>query len=300
MSNSSFSTMKSCEAKYAHRKIYKSEIDSDVETNLRHLNIGSCFHELLELTHHTFEGLSTDEIYGCFEKHGIDSDADRGMIIAMCKKYAVLHKKSELTCIGCEDEIGDDDVIGFIDAILQDKNGFYYITDLKTAARLDGNLLARLKNDPQLNLYAYYRGIIEEKYGLDPNKFAGVLYRVTRKSTIKMKASDSVESFADRVFDNIDSYSIFIPASELDPVSAYLAVVEAKKKALRFRDEGLEPKKNFSNCFEWYRPCEYFSKCYGYLHSESEDNFLMEDTDDVKPMCQPLSEEDRLMEELGL
>ena len=117
----------------------------------------------------------------------------------MVRKYSELHKKSSLTVIGCEDEVGDDYTIGFIDAIMVDSAGYYYITDLKTAGRFDNNLLARLKRDSQLNLYSYFRNQIEEKYGLDPKKFAGILYRVTQKVSRVKKASESLEDYVNRL-----------------------------------------------------------------------------------------------------
>lgn len=292
MSNSSFNQMKSCEQKYVYRKITKVETDPDVDTDLKHLRLGSCFHELLENCLHVLPETTSDDMYAAFESHSIDSDRDRGVLMAMWEKYWELHKASELTVIACEDEVGDDTIIGFIDAIMVDKNGFYYITDLKTAARFDGNLLARLKRDSQLNLYSHFRHQIEEKYNLDPDKFAGCLYRVTTKATIVKKASETITEFKRRVKPKIESYSIFIPAEHLAPEETYKEVMAAQAKAMQFRDEGLEPKRDYSNCFQYFRPCEYFSSCYGYLNSEADKSFNIEATWNVKPMLQ--EEEDIL------
>ncbi len=286
MSNSSFNQMNSCEMRYAHRKIFGTKVDSDIDTDKPHFKIGSCFHEILEHCLHNYDDSDIDTTYACFESHNIDSDQDRGLILAMVRKYSELHKKSGLTVIGCEDEVGDDYTIGFIDAIMIDAAGFYYITDLKTAGRFDNNLLARLKRDSQLNLYSYFRGQVEQKYGLDPEKFAGILYRVTQKVSRVKKASESLDDYVNRLLPLVESYSIFIPADELDPDSAYQAVRTAQVKATKFRDEGLEPKRDFGKCFEYFTACDYFSKCYGFLHTEASDHFSIENSKNIQPMVQ--------------
>ena len=48
MSNSSFNQMNSCEMRYAHRKIFGTKVDSDIDTDKPHFKIGSCFHEILD------------------------------------------------------------------------------------------------------------------------------------------------------------------------------------------------------------------------------------------------------------
>ena len=286
MSDSSYKQLSSCEQKYVHRKVLHTAVDSDIDTDKKHFRIGSCFHEILELCLHDVSNIDNDTTYACFERHRIDSDQDRGLILAMVRKYGRLHKGSGLKVIACEDEIGDEYTIGYIDAVMVDRAGFYYIVDLKTASRFDGNLVARLKRDSQLNLYSYFRSQIESKYCLSPENFAGALYRVTEKSSRVKKASESVEQFASRVIDYIESYSIFIPASELDPKGAYLEVRRAQAQATALSEGKVKPKRNYNKCFEYFSPCEYYSNCYGFLNSDADSHFKIETSKNIKEMLQ--------------
>ena len=287
MSNSSFNQISTCEMQYSHRKIFKGEVDSDADTNQKHFRIGSCFHEILEHCLHIMPNSTPDAIYASFEQHSIDDPKDRGLIIAMCNKYYALHAKSNLTVIGCEDEVGDERTLGYIDAIMKDPDGYWYIVDLKTAKRFNTNLLARLKRDSQLNLYAYFRKQIADKYGLSMEQFDGVLYRVTEKVERVMRADEDEWEYAERIEPKVNSYSIHIPADELDPIGAYQAVIAAQERAMEIRDKGAEPRQNFGACFNYFRPCDYFSKCYGYLNSEAHEHFRVLNDKDMSYSRKP-------------
>jgi len=299
MSYSSMSEIRSCEMKYAHRKIFFSEVDSDVEDSDLALRVGGCFHEVLENCNHKYFTATLDEILPVFDKYEIDEPELRGMLYGMWSAYSRLHIKSGLEVVGCEDEIGTDKIVGAIDATMVDPHGYWFIVDLKTTARYDGNLLARLKKDIQLNLYAYFRRQLVDKYQLDPSKFAGVIYRVTEKSKLKMRTSEDEFDFAKRVGESVGSYDIFIPYEELEPEEAYQAVIDAQKKAMSFKYEGVEPTKNYKSCFDWWRPCKYFSKCYGYLHSESTNHFQVRTEKQMTPYV-VRDATDIKLEELGL
>ena len=71
MSYSSMSEIRSCEMKYAHRKIFFSEVDPDVEDSDLALRVGGCFHEVLENCNHKYPRATLDEILPIFDKYEI-------------------------------------------------------------------------------------------------------------------------------------------------------------------------------------------------------------------------------------
>lgn len=290
MSHSSCNLINSCERKYFYKKI--SQVAPDVEQEQRHFILGKVFHLALENILHKQEEFSEEILAEAAREEGLENPSDIAMIEAMIIKYLLLHSKSELDVVVCEIAVGDDDTIGYIDAIMKDKNGFWYITDLKTAGRFDDNLMARLMKDQQLNLYAYFIDQIAEKLDLELDKFAGCLYRVTTKATIKWNKRETRKEYIERVYDRIESYSIFIPKDILNPKAAYETVIKAQKRAtvLSSSDES-EAKQCFNSCFDYFRPCDFFSQCYGYKHYEGQEKFPVENTYSVKPMCQDIEDD---------
>ena len=290
MSHSSCNLINSCERKYYYKKI--SQIAPDVEQEQRHFILGKVFHLALENILHKQEEFTEEILAEAAREEGLENPSDIAMIEAMIIKYLLLHSKSELDVVVCEIAVGDEDTIGYIDAIMKDKNGFWYIADLKTAGRFDDNLMARLMKDQQLNLYAYFIDQIAEKLDLDLEKFAGCLYRVTTKATIKWNKRETRKDYIERVYDRIESYSIFIPKDILNPKAAYDTVIKAQKRAtaLQASDEA-EAKQCFSSCFDYFRPCDFFSQCYGYKHYEGQEKFPVENTYSVKPMYQELEDD---------
>ena len=112
------------------------------------------------------------------------------------------------------------------------------------------------------------RNQIAEKFDLDMDLFAGVIYRVTLKSRMKIKASEDAIEFGKRLLDYIEVKDIFIPFDDLDPEESYLNIIEAQERAMQIRDHGAEPEKNYASCEAWFRPCNYFSKCHGHLNTD--------------------------------
>jgi len=293
MSHSSCNLINSCERKYYYKKI--SKVAPDIEQEQRHFILGKVFHLALENILHKAEEYSDEILAEAAREEGLENQSDIAMIQAMIMKYLMLHKKSELDVVICEIAVGDDDTIGYVDAIMKDKNDFWYICDLKTAGRFDDNLMAKLVKDQQLNLYAYFIDQIAEKLDLDIEKFAGCLYRVTTKASIKWNKRETRKEYISRVFDRIESYSIFIPKEILSPKTAYDTVMKAQRRAteLSVSDES-SAKQCFGSCFDYFRPCDFFSQCYGYKHWEGQERFPVENSYSVKAMCQDIDELDFL------
>jgi hypothetical protein len=221
-----------------------------------------------------------------FADNEIDELSQQQMILAMCLKYWDLHEKQGLTIICCETEIGDENVIGYVDAVMADEHGLWYIVDLKSAARLNSSLISRLSRDVQLNLYSFYAGQIADKYNLDISKFAGTRYRVTTKCTIKKQPKETVHAFRDRCYGKVESYDIFIPAKDLIPE-------ETHKGILKLRTEGIDllrmPEKdvpqNMSFCENYFKSCEWWSRCYGHTFTDGAKNLSLTDSINAAPVA---------------
>lgn len=208
-----------------------------------------------------------------FIDNDITEDTLKGLIMGMVKKYFILHEKQGLTTISVEIEIGDETLIGYVDAIMTDDDGGWYIVDLKTAGRLNNSLLSRLSKDPQLNIYSFYAPQIAKMLNLDVDMFRGTRYRVTTKAQIKKNKKESLLEFIKRVFDRVESYDIFIPAESLIPQSTHSHFMRLREKMEELSEvkEELVPQ-NFGNCEAYFKPCEYWSRCYGktFTHAAQE------------------------------
>ena len=242
----------------------KADHDPDYVDNAKAPRVGKAFHEVLEFCHHDKTQLSRSCFGRSFENNGVDDPTEQGLVFGMVQKYLVLHSKSGLAVKGIEIEIGDRNVIGFVDAILVDENENWWIVDLKTTAKLNGSLLSRLSRDPQLNIYSYYRNQIAEICKLDPAKFAGVRYRVTTKATIKRNRNETLMAFAKRVFERVESYDIGIPKEDLNPSAVHSHFMELLKemRSLEKTDEE-DVAQNFTYCESYFKACPYWSRCYG-------------------------------------
>ena len=166
LSHSSSGVLLGCERRYWH-KVNETSYDPDYDDDRKALRIGKGFHLVLEHCNHKRKAFNGKIFSAAMREEGIDDPQERGLIIAMCLSYFKLHERSGLKVEVCEIEVGDTHVIGYVDAVMSDPNGCWWIVDLKTAARLSQDLLSRLARDPQLNLYSYYLGDIARELGLD-------------------------------------------------------------------------------------------------------------------------------------
>lgn len=282
ISYSSSNLLQGCQRRFWHEKISKTSHDSDYKDDSTALRLGKAFHQVLEDASHRKTNLEKEIFNKAFEDNELKTDTERCYIYAMVHKYLALHAKSGLNVKYCEVQIGNDSYIGFIDAIMVDRNQNWWIVDLKTAARLSNSLLSRLSRDPQLNLYSHFKDEIAHKLDLDPDKFAGTRYRVTTKPTIKLNKKESTSEFIKRCFDRIESFDIGIPAADLNPEAAYQHIMSLRDKAndLLELDEDEIPQ-NFTYCETYFRPCPYWSNCYGCTFSEAAEQYTIRDSNDI-------------------
>ena len=268
LSYSSATLLKNCPQKYYYYKVAQVPKDPDYEQNEEAFNVGKAFHYVMEMNGHT-----EDDLDGWLDKacKAYDVEDKKAMLNAMLLRYLQAHTKSGLEVVFSEFEIKTDDFIGYVDAIMKDPaTGLWFIVDLKTAARYSEVTTARLPYDTQLNLYAYFAPKMAEYFELDPKRFAGARYRVTTKSDLKKKVTESYADHVRRIAKNVKSYDIVIPAELMKPDEFMQEHEDLKFEADCFRKGLQEPKRNRSYCDSYFRPCEYWSQCHGCTYSESQ------------------------------
>lgn len=247
LSYSSQKTVLSCQTKYWHAKVAETPKDADYEESDA-LGLGKAFHQVLEKTHHC--AYNEALIMEAMEDHKVGME-DKALLTVMLENYTNYHKKSGLVVVKCELKLETPIFLGFIDAIGQSEHG-WWIIDLKTASRHDETLLPRLPMDQQLNLYAHFAEEIANILGLK-GPFLGCRYRQVTKS--KAKSMSGLK-------EGCKVYDIEIPASTMNPSLAWSEYLDSHQIALQLHS-GVAPKKNFGACYDYFRPCEYFSQCHG-------------------------------------
>jgi hypothetical protein len=273
VSYSGASTLNECERKYCYK--YLARIDKDRDyVSPDYFSLGQAFHKVLELTNHKHSLFSGINFRGVVESFKLDYASEGARIAAMLRKYWMLHNAVGLDVVACEIKFAGTYTNGIIDAVMVDAEGNWWIVDLKTAGRLEENLPARIKLDPQLNLYAAFRVAAAEQAKVDPDKFAGVRYRETSKPGQVYKAGETFESYTQRCDAGVKCREIVIPANEIDSKASYLEFCKNIERAHAMQNEFNSTKTfvgrcNFKACLAWGRPCEYFSACYGKSYTET-------------------------------
>lgn len=263
LSYSSMKTLQNCESEYWHYKIAKTPHDSDYEDS-NALGLGKAFHEVLEKTMH--KRFSEEFLVEAMQEHNVGPE-DMPLLTGMLKKYVQLHKLSGLTVVKCELAINHHIYVGFIDMIMTDEQGGWWLGDLKTTSRFDEALLPRLPKDMQMNLYAYFAESIGPMLQLDPAKFKGCRYRAVTKPKLKQTKHESVEAYTLRLEKSCQVYDIEIPVRLMNPKAAWDMLVDSQERVEQLHD-GEVPKKNYNNCISYFKPCKYFSQCHGHIFSE--------------------------------
>lgn len=260
LSYSSSVMLSNCTQKWVHYKVLKTPKDADVTEDAEALQIGKIFHKVLEDTYH--KDVLAANLQEYCQIAGFEEDL-MALIHAMAYKYVKLHKQSGLEVIACEAKIETPQFLGYVDVVLKEADGSWWIGDLKTAGRLGDDLLSRLHYDNQLNLYSNFHGMIAEQLKLELEKFKGARYRATTKPRLKRRAGESYQAYVTRLYESVQSVDIIIPLEKMRPAEAWEDFVESFEKTERLRSGVEKPKKNFSYCHNYFRPCEYWSQCYG-------------------------------------
>lgn len=261
LSYSSSNLLLGCTQKYYHYKVLNTPKDLDYEEDSLAFNIGKAFHYILEQSNHEKVMEVEKRLRYCQEAYALDED-QVCLVYGMVLKYLLGSKLTNLKTICCELMIEHEVIFGFIDAIQVDVEGKWWITDLKTASSISSSLQARLPNDRQLNLYAYYAPEISKKLNLKLDNFGGCRYRVVTKPKLKKKGSETKEEYILRIKESSQFRDYVIPKDNLDPLGAYQTHAKIHKMAKDLHAGKLKPLKNFNYCESYFRTCEYFSQCH--------------------------------------
>lgn len=270
LSYSSMNLLNSCTQKYYHYKIANTPPDADAEEmDTSVFDIGTAFHYVLEMSEHVFnEDTLMKHLTNQAELFDF-TEEQKAMVHGMLLKYHKLNIESGLKCIHAELELSSSTFFGLVDVIMVDPEGYWWIVDLKTAARLQPLTVARLNRDMQLNLYAAFAEGIAGHLELDEKKFLGCRYRVTTKPKLKRKKTESYAAFVKRNYKSCTSYDIAIPIADMNPKQAVELHHNKYEQANRLRSGEEKPIKNFASCDSYFRACAYWSQCCGRTHTES-------------------------------
>lgn len=267
LSYSSSNLLEGCEQRYVFYKVDQVKPDPDYDDNSEAFAIGKSFHHILEMSMHKKPEKIGSLLEECIQEHGLE-ESKAPLVHAMVLKYLRMHKTTNLEAVVCEYSIEDDIVIGFVDVVFKEPNGDWWISDLKTSARLSSTLISRLPQDRQLNLYSYFAPQIAAKFDLDIKKFKGCRYRLTTKSAARMRSTENYNDFVLRVADLVKTYDIIVPIEKMNPEAVYSEHVDRYMRTILLRDKKVDPKKNFAYCDSYFKPCPYWSKCHGNCFSD--------------------------------
>lgn len=276
MSYSTSKVLANCEMEYMHSKVLETKPDEDFEETDA-FGFGKAFHEVLEKSKHN--AFHKEHLIEAMETHGVNI-ADMGPLMAMGKRYIQLHKLSGLKVVKVELEISSPEYVGYIDMIMVDSEGGWWIGDLKTTSRFDEkNLLPRMALDDQLNLYTYFKDWVGRALDLEPENFKGCRYRATTKPKIVQKGGETAEQYAERVAPKVEVYDIEVPFSVMDPQSAWDRIIKAYKRSVELQGGEDIPTKNLNGCISYFKPCKFFSQCHGEIFSENSSKVKMHTID---------------------
>lgn len=280
LSYSSAGLLKNCSMKYFHHKVNNTKRDFDAEANYDAFNVGKCFHYVLEENGHSEDRLEELLAKGC---KAFNVESSESMIHAMLLRYLQIHQRSELEVVKCELALENEEFLGFIDVILTDEAGYWWIADLKTAKFFKPEEAVRLPEDVQLNLYCSFYKDIAKVLGLDPKKWMGARYRVTTKSVLKLKANESYIEHVLRTAKNVKSYDIVVPKKLMQPKETYQEHLRLHQKSLQLRNHEILPERNRSHCMSFFKPCEFWSQCHGgHCFTESEGRVSITSTESIR------------------
>lgn len=262
LSYSSWGQLQTCEQQYVHRKILKTEVDNK-EQDRTAFDVGSATHQCVEDTNWGLTELTQEVVDKAIADYP-DAADHKGLVHAMSIRLIQQQKMSGLICVKAEQQITHPKINGFIDLIAKKHNGDWYIIDLKTSAsKPNEGKIAQLPNDRQLNLYSKFAPEVATHLNLDINKFQGCVYRVVVKSKASPKSTESYKAFVNRVRKLTQVYDIMIPKETMNIEEIWESFCDAHVKSLSLR-EGEVPVKNLGACFNYFRTCDYFSRCHGY------------------------------------
>lgn len=274
LSHSSAQLLAKCEQKYVHHKVLGTKADSDYVDG-DHFAIGKAVHQVLELGKHEKPDDLVGMVEACYTDPEIELDPQyKCLVMALCLKYYRLQSLKPMKLIRAEYEIKTPSVIGYIDAIMKDEHGKWWIVDIKTWGRAPRDeQIEMLRKDPQLMLYASFYKELARSLKLVMKDFGGCRLRAITKSKVQRLVDETESAFIMRLLDGgkgakgrrtypIEAYDIEVPFVKEDLDERQRLHEDSWVKAVQLQ-EGRAPKKNYASCFDYFSVCKFYSKCHG-------------------------------------
>lgn len=284
ISHSSANQLLTCERQFVFSRGLK--LKPDVEQDTTALRYGSYVHKVLEDMEHfdSWKGTEkekkvlNDLISKAAEEFSIETHWKHCGALAIAK-YIKFVKNSGLKTALVECQIGDGvHRKGYVDLVQYDRKGYWHIIDIKTSAKSflkEQEKLGNLHLNQQLGMYANPKHVkqiceLAKEKGIDlvPEKLKSVRLRVTTKPTSRtMDVSHSYDKFCEKNDKYIDWYDFTLPASDINWELAEETMDSCQARALELA-EGARPVANLQSCFNFFKPCEFYSQCYGKPYEE--------------------------------
>ena len=122
---------------------------------------------------------------------------------------------------------------------------------------------------------------------LDIKDFAGCRYRVTTKPRNKVKPDDTYSTYNTRA--TLESFDVEIPLLSMAPGEILTQHEKLQQAASNMHDSpDLLPMCNRQSCFNYFRPCEYWSQCHGKLFTDQVAKVTVYNQDSMQPVGTPV------------
>jgi len=274
----------------------KTRFDRDC-TPSSALEFGSALHKCLELCNHRVEKFSSNVLKEACLPYASLTTEDYGKILHMLDKYFAFNKHHNCTILKTELKISlfNNTFMGYIDAIVSDGEN-WWIRDTKTCAQHSSYVPSHLHRDEQVIFYHASAQSIADSLKLSIDDYAGFRYMELQKPSSKYKDGESLSEYCDRLNNSkagIKEYVILkekIPVLDTNNLGIFSKVLEeADILEARFNTEKYIGEPNFGSCFDFMKPCEYWSQCHNNLFSEPVSQTL---TIDSEPFFIAKKEED--------
>lgn len=262
LSASSRGTYVSCQRKFWHQYIAKTNKDDDY-SDPEYFIFGRVFAECLEAFRHEATFMASDVVQSIASKHGLKPDSP-AKLLACLRSYFAKFPSSNIRA--CEVWLENAVLRGKVDAISQEENGFYIIEN-KTASEISVTLPMELKSNPQICLYASEADSLKKTLNLADKTLLGVKYRVTSKPKERRKKNEDLLEYSLRCTSRTEEFFVPLASLELDQVLRSFQIVLDEIKAKKSDKELFAC--NNQECVKFHQPCSYYSQCHGALYSNA-------------------------------
>lgn len=235
VSHSKIECFENCPYKYKLKYLDKIKTLKDTDAANNPLYLGTALHTGIEKDAET----AIKEYYA---QYPIITDEHINEAIKL--RYLIPKAKELLPPGDYEVPIKTEDFIGYIDLLSPNDDGTYDLWDFKYS-----NNSYHYKDSPQLHLYKYFK----EKESLNQIKIKNLHYLLVPKINIKLKKTETLDEFRDRLQEELSKASIKVLDVEYNPNYVINFTLNIKKSI-----ECEEFNKNETYLCDW---CEYQKYC---------------------------------------